>query len=150
MFPPVDERLGHINLLTSILCWLRVSNLRPHLTAERWRGRRWMLNRAVITHRGLLAASTETGVSQKHAVQRADRPGEELQASPARVSFSLLPGSLSQGLSAMADKQNLTTGLLQAWLLTRKHHVEKSSVFLRKAVFLLRSDFNGGSKCLLD
>lgn len=109
-----------------------------------------MLNRAVITHRGLLAASTETGASQKHAVQRADRLGEELQASPARVSFSLLPGSLSQGLSAMADKQNLTTGLLQAWLLTRKHHVEKSSVFLRKAVFLLRSDFNGGSKCLLD
>lgn len=42
MFPPADERLGHSNLLTSTLCWLRVSNLPPHLTAEKWRDKRWV------------------------------------------------------------------------------------------------------------
>ena len=40
MFPPTDDRLGHSNLLTSILCWLRVSKLLPNLTAEKWRDKR--------------------------------------------------------------------------------------------------------------
>lgn len=106
---------------------------------------------AVITHRCLLTASTETRVNQEHVMQRTKKKEESnfRLLHPVHLSSSYL-GSLSQGLSAMADKQNLMIELLQAWLLTHKHHLEKSSVFLSKAVFLLRSNFSGGYKCRLD
>ena len=55
---------------------------------------------------------------------------------PVHRSSSYL-GSQSHGLAAMADRQNLKNELLQAWLLTHKHHLEKSSVFLNEANFML-------------
>ena len=90
--------------------------------------------RAVIMHRCLLTASTETRVNQEHVMQRTEKQeeGNFRLLHPVHLSSSYL-GSLSQGLSAMADKQNLTIELLQTWhptpvLLPGKSHGQRRLV----------------------
>ena len=99
---------------------------------ERQKAGAWV--RAVIMHRCLLTASTETRVNQEHVMQRTEKQeeGNFRLLHPVHLSSSYL-GSLSQGLSAMADKQNLTIELLQTWhptpvLLPGKSHGQRRLV----------------------